>query len=177
MKVYQDVKSKEYFPEKLVHARKSCYEVFIEGTGIKKYKLSQLILIEIEDLPEEYTEHQFINYAKKYGKECAKEFMACCDTSKEPLLNAYLDKNFPNDEVCKWFNETFKVSPMEFRTYLLSVFNGVYFFNLPEFELFLTRFGYKIDEDGSIKDFLIQKFGKENAKIFEDNFINKKHEY
>ena len=84
-------------------------------------------------------------------------------------------KNEPSPDIQDWFQGVFSEHCLRFATPMIAVSCNTYSFDILAFEKFLhNRFGYPMCEDGSMKNFMVGKFGKENTSRFEDHFIKSK---
>jgi hypothetical protein len=140
--------------------------------GWKKIKVKNWTQEEIPDLEKGFTKERFKEYATKYGLACAQEFLDTCDYMKpmeafrmfNPTKNAEI---WENEENQAWFIAHFKTSLYAFiEGYSYSLAN-TYSLDILKFEKYLAReFGYPMREDGSMKDFMIEKFGKDVVDKF-----------
>lgn len=83
--------------------------------------------------------------------------------------------NEPSPEIQVWFQSVFGEHCLKFAMPMIAVSCNTYSFDILAFEKFLhNRFGYPMYENGSMKNFMIGKFGQENSILFEDRFIKPK---
>jgi len=157
-------------------------EVFIKPgyaectKGWKRMKLKEWREETIPDLAKPFTRQQFIDYAKQYGVTCAQEFLDCCDYSKPS--SAYQLINPPNNEpewtaAAAWFQGMFGCPIWQFTDGLMLGMANTYSFDVIRFEKYLaTKFDYPMHKDGSMKDFMIAKFGKPTVDKFAGLFFH-----
>lgn len=137
--------------------------------GWKVVKLKDWKEEEIPDLSKPFTDKQFQEYAAKYGVACAQEFLDCCDYSKPRKAMWILNppKNPWSNEARTWFKKTFGADVESFIEKTSLFFCNTYSFDIISFEAYLSKqFGYNINGQISIKDFIEQKFGKETCEKF-----------
>ena len=68
--------------------------------------------------------------------------------------------------VAKWINTTLKISPIKLMDNELTVYRNEYTMDMLKLEEHLrSEFDYNEEKDGSIKDFLLKRFGENGLKI------------
>lgn len=155
-------------------------EYFIRGQGWKNAKKNQFKAEEIPDLNKDYTKQEWIEYSKLYGIFCAQEFINTCDYMKpreawrmtNPTKNA---ETWDNPEIQLWFKTTFDRELNHFIDgYVWGLANS-YQIDMIKFENHLAyEFNYPKDADGSMADFMTQKFGQETTEKFQNTFFPNK---
>lgn len=152
-------------------------EVFVRGEGAKKFTRSsfdkKFRFEEIPDLAKPFTDDQFREYAKTYGVECAQEFLECCDYSKPTWARKIINPptGVPSDVHQAWFQKTFGVTAMSMSCAFSWLYGNHYILDPIRFEKVLTRFGYDMDSNESMNDFIARKFGEGAQKIIREEFL------
>lgn len=184
MKTFVSIKTGNRFPE---HGQASWFRVdkkeyFIRlgydecSKGWKKFNSKKWRQEEIPDFagpipyPDAPAEQnkEWIEYAQKYGTNCAMEFLNCCDYSKPGWAHRILNPRIvPSSEDQAWFTQTFGAQLLRFETALIAIFLNTFSFDIFQFEKFLANnYGYDTEKEGSMKDFMTQKFGAEAVEKF-----------
>ncbi len=179
MKTFLNIKTNQRLPE---HGCNNVFDFeknkyFIRGKGWLKLKKKEWQEEEIPDLNKNYTNQEWRDYAIKYGTDCAQEFLETCDYMKPSMAYRMFNppknqETWENDGVNQWFKTVFNRELSFFIDgYLLGLAN-CYSLDILKFEKFLAyEFGYPKDQDGSMNDFMVSRFGKETVDKFLDIFI------
>lgn len=175
MKTYLNLKTNQRLPQHGCDNRfdpgRTRIKWWIRGEGWKSSPLSHWKAEEIPDLPTNWTLTQFREYAAQYGRACAQEFIDTCDMMKPRQAALRLDPHFPDDETALWAAQTFKLDARACYVPILAMF-GRFFFDIIAFEGHLSKaFGYDMNADISMRDFMAERFGEENAARFERIFL------
>ena len=68
--------------------------------------------------------------------------------------------------VAKWINTTLRISPIKLMDEELTISRNEYIMDMMKLENHLrSEFDYNEEKDGSIKDFLLKRFGENGFKI------------
>ena len=182
MKTYLHLKSGNRYPEhgcgcwfakssynkgKLQHHIKPGYPQCTNGW--KTVKLKEWQIEEIPDLAKPFTHDQFKDYVRQYGVICAQEFLECCDYSKPTFAQQILNPPTGNWslETREWFESIFESSIDTFICGYSMMLCNHYAIDILKFERHLFNwFNYPRDKDGSMRDFIAQRFGQPNADRF-----------
>jgi len=143
------------------------------SNGWKPTKAKEWREEEIPDLCSPFTKVEWIAYADQYGDACAMQFLETCDYMK-PFEASRMRRPDPDNEAewtdpgnLQWFAKTFKCHLWNFEDYLMAAYGNHHSIDIIRFERHLADvFKYPRFKDGSMADFMKQKFGKENTERF-----------
>ena len=128
----------------------------------------------------------FRAYVKEYGFDIAIAQLPCANFCKSSWGALLLDPNYPNDEIQKWFYDTFnpknigddiypefyKKTVWDFMVSSIGMICGKFMFDLCKFEDYLcSEFDYNKNSKQSISQFMVQTFGQENHDKFKKEML------
>lgn len=145
--------------------------------GWKRMKMNQWRQEDIPDLVEPYTDEQWKEYAKTYGTNVAQEFLKCCDYSKPSVAYRMFNPSANEDlwqEYSVWFKGVFGVNIWPFADGMMLSYGNTYSLDVLRFEKYLERnHGYRPQDEGSMNDFMVGKFGQQTVDAFRKLFFGK----
>ena len=149
--------------------------MFIRGQGWKPIKPRDWVGEVIPDLPKDYARQDWLDYAEKYGVECAQEHLPTCDYMKPSeayrMFHPPLYQNVWEKEL-DWFKATFQRNLWSFLDGLAYNIGNACYLDILKFERFLiSEHQYPAEQDGSIKDFMTKTFGPETTEKFTNLFM------
>lgn len=145
--------------------------------GWKMFKPKQWTEEIIPDLPKPYTDAEWKEYALKYGKTCAQEFLECCDYSKPSVAHRMLNppkghETWDDPANNLWFESVFKMPLIRFAEPRLLYLLNTYSFDIIRFEQALvSKFKYNPNAEESLKHFMTRTFGQAVTKKFMQLFL------
>ena len=128
----------------------------------------------------------FRAYAKTYGLNVAIAQLPCADFCKPSWGDVLNDPSYPNDEIQKWFYETFngknigddiypefmKRAIWDFMISSIGMICGKFLFDLLKFEDYLvSEFEYDKQSNQSMSQFMVKTFGQENHDKFQKEIL------